>query len=574
VPTLVRGFYFKLALNNIQRNRKTFLPYIITTAIISGVYLLIGGLLFSDGLRNLPSGSTATGIFAFGIVVFTIFAFFFMVYINNYIIGRRKKEFGLYGILGLERRHVRRVLTWENLITLAVGVAFGMVLALVFGRLIFMLLLKIIHAASGSVFKINSIAYLITLGLFFCVFLITSILNSRKVRLASPVQLLSSEKRGEKESAFRLPLAIIGLIALIVAYYFAWTIDNSSVALGVFFLLAILVIIATNLLFTSGSILALKALRANKKLYYKPGNFIAIGGMFQRMRQNAKSLATICILSTMLIVTISGTLSLYIGQEKILNETYPYDVSIAIDPDVGEQAIRDFDKALIELAGKYNVTVSADRGKLVYGKPPYDEIERNNYVRQEYEIMDGLNLLYFNEYMRFDVNGSEADSLAFMEGVKSLCSSMFPEGSAVIARNIFKAREEYYGMYGGLLFLGVFFGLLFLAVTVLIIYFKQVSEGYEDKEQFAILQKVGMDDKQVKSTINRQVLWVFFIPLGMTLLHMVFASKIMAKMIQIFMLYDWVLVLSCIGGVCLLFTVLYLIVYKLTSRVYYSIVKW
>ncbi len=571
---MVRGFYFKLALNNIQRNRKTFLPYIITTAIISGVYLLIGGLLFSDGLRNLPSGSTATGIFAFGIVVFTIFAFFFMVYINNYIIGRRKKEFGLYGILGLERRHVRRVLTWENLITLAVGVAFGMVLALVFGRLIFMLLLKIIHAASGSVFKINSIAYLITLGLFFCVFLITSILNSRKVRLASPVQLLSSEKRGEKESAFRLPLAIIGLIALIVAYYFAWTIDNSSVALGVFFLLAILVIIATNLLFTSGSILALKALRANKKLYYKPGNFIAIGGMFQRMRQNAKSLATICILSTMLIVTISGTLSLYIGQEKILNETYPYDVSIAIDPDVGEQAIRDFDKALIELAGKYNVTVSADRGKLVYGKPPYDEIERNNYVRQEYEIMDGLNLLYFNEYMRFDVNGSEADSLAFMEGVKSLCSSMFPEGSAVIARNIFKAREEYYGMYGGLLFLGVFFGLLFLAVTVLIIYFKQVSEGYEDKEQFAILQKVGMDDKQVKSTINRQVLWVFFIPLGMTLLHMVFASKIMAKMIQIFMLYDWVLVLSCIGGVCLLFTVLYLIVYKLTSRVYYSIVKW
>ena len=202
------------------------------------------------------------------------------------------------------------------------------------------------------------------------------------------------------------------------------------------------------------------------------------------MSQNAKSLATICILSTMLIVTISGTLSLYIGQEKILKETYPYDVSIAIDPDVGEQAIRDFDKALIELAGKYNVTVSADRGKLVYGKPPYDEIERNNYVRQEYKIMDGLNLLYFNEYMRFDVNGSEADSLAFMEGVKSLCSSMFPEGSAVIARNIFKAREEYYGMYGGLLFLGVFFGLLFLAVTVLIIYFKQVSEGYEDKNSF------------------------------------------------------------------------------------------
>jgi ABC-type antimicrobial peptide transport system permease subunit len=574
VPTLVKGFYFKLALNNIQRNKKTFLPYIITTAIISGVYLLIGGLLFSDGLNNLPSGTTATAIFAFGLVVFTIFAFFFMVYINNYIIGRRKKEFGLYGILGLERRHVRRVLTWENLLTLAVGVAFGMIFALVFGRLLFLLLLKLIHAVSGSVFKINSLAYLITLGLFFCVFIMTSILNSRKVRLASPIQLLSSEKRGEKDSAFRVPFAVVGFIALVISYYYAWTIDNSSAALGLFFILAILVIFATQFLFTSGSIVALRALRANKKLYYKSGNFIAIGGMFQRMRQNAKSLATICILSTMLIVTVSGTLSLYLGQEKSLKEQYTYDVSVAIAPDVGEQAIRDFDKAVVLLGDKYNVKVSADRSKLIFGTPPYVDYERNNYVRQEYVIMDSLNLLYFNEYMRFDVAGSETDCLSFIEGVRGLCSSMFHEGSAIVTRNSFEARLDYYAMYGGLLFLGVFFGLLFLAVTVLIIYFKQVSEGYEDKAQFAILQKVGMDDKQVKATINRQVLWVFFIPLGMTLLHMVFASKMMARMLQVFMLYDWVLVLSCIGGVCLVFAFLYLAVYKLTAKVYYGIVKW
>ncbi len=571
---MVKGFYFKLALNNIQRNKKTFLPYIITTAIISGVYLLIGGLLFSDGLNNLPSGTTATAIFAFGLVVFTIFAFFFMVYINNYIIGRRKKEFGLYGILGLERRHVRRVLTWENLLTLAVGVAFGMIFALVFGRLLFLLLLKLIHAVSGSVFKINSLAYLITLGLFFCVFIMTSILNSRKVRLASPIQLLSSEKRGEKDSAFRVPFAVVGFIALVISYYYAWTIDNSSAALGLFFILAILVIFATQFLFTSGSIVALRALRANKKLYYKSGNFIAIGGMFQRMRQNAKSLATICILSTMLIVTVSGTLSLYLGQEKSLKEQYTYDVSVAIAPDVGEQAIRDFDKAVVLLGDKYNVKVSADRSKLIFGTPPYVDYERNNYVRQEYVIMDSLNLLYFNEYMRFDVAGSETDCLSFIEGVRGLCSSMFHEGSAIVTRNSFEARLDYYAMYGGLLFLGVFFGLLFLAVTVLIIYFKQVSEGYEDKAQFAILQKVGMDDKQVKATINRQVLWVFFIPLGMTLLHMVFASKMMARMLQVFMLYDWVLVLSCIGGVCLVFAFLYLAVYKLTAKVYYGIVKW
>jgi putative ABC transport system permease protein len=285
-----------------------------------------------------------------------------MVYINNYIIGRRKREFGLYGILGLERRHVTRVLLWENLMTLAIGVAGGIVIALIFGRLIFLILMKLIHAVSGSVFKIDSLAYILTMILFFCVFIFTSLLNRRKVRLSSPIQLMSSEKKGEKDSILQIPLTIIGLIALGVAYYFAWTIDNSSAALGLFFLLAILVIIATNILFTSGSIAALKALRAKKKLYYKPGNFIAIGGMFQRMRQNAKSLATICILSTMLIVTISGTLSLYLGQEAMMEGMYPYDVEVSINPDRGDQAVREFESAALSLGNKYGVTHSARTG--------------------------------------------------------------------------------------------------------------------------------------------------------------------------------------------------------------------
>jgi putative ABC transport system permease protein len=573
VPTLVRAFYLKLAYHNVQRNKKTFLPYIITTAIISGVYLLIGGLLFSDGLKNLPSGATATAIFAFGLVVFTIFAFFFMVYINNYIIGRRKREFGLYGILGLERRHVNRVLLWENLMTLAAGVVCGAVSALIFGRLLFMILMKLIHAVAGSVFRIDSKAYLFTMILFLCVFIMTSLLNRRKVRLSSPIQLLSSEKKGEKESKLQLPLTIIGILMLGTAYYFAWTITNSSTALGVFFLLAILVILATNILFTSGSIVALKALRANKKLYYKSRNFIAIGGMFQRMKQNAKSLATICILSTMLIVTVSGTLSLYLGQEKMLKDMYPYDVSVAVDEDLGLEAIAGFDRAIVALGEDYNVKVSADKSKLTNTKKD-DMFSRNNYVSPESVIMDMPNLIYFDGVMRFDAEGSQEDCLAFVKAVDKLSDAMFAADSAYVIRSLFEGRENGYGMYGGLLFLGVFFGLLFLAVTVLIIYFKQVSEGYEDKAQFAILQKVGMDDKQVKATINRQVLWVFFIPLGMTLVHMAFASRIMTRMLQIFNLNDWGLVLGCIGGVCVLFALLYLVVYKLTARVYYGIVKW
>lgn len=568
---MLKAFYLRLAWSNIRRNRKTFFPYILTTAIISGVFLLIAGLMFSDGLANLPTGQTATGLFSFGLVVFGIFAFFFMIYINNFLIGRRKREFGLYGILGLEKRHVARVLVWENLLTLGAGVICGIIIALVFGRLLFLVLIKMIHAVPGSVFSIAPTAYTIMLLLFLGIFVMTSLLNLRQVRVSSPIELMSSEKKGEKDSKLMIPLTILGVICLAAAYYYAWSIVQPGVALGVFFLLAILVIIATNILFTSGSISALRALRANKKLYYKPRNFIAIGGMFQRMRQNAKSLATICILSTMLIVTVAGTLSLYLGQEEMLSGMHPYDVLVRTEKDTDEQAVRDFDSAITALAQENGVTLSADKDKLIYEKQ--GEFERNNYVSPDAKWVDTPNLIYFNGGMRFDVDGSEEDCLAFVSSLQALTNQTFPEGSHFVS-DVFTARQDGYGLYGGLLFLGAFFGVLFLAVTVLIIYFKQISEGYEDKAQFEILQKVGMDDKQVKATINRQVLWVFFIPLGMTILHMVFASKIMARMLQTFMLFDWGLVLSCIGGVCAVFVLLYLIVYTLTAKVYYRIVKW
>ena len=201
--------------------------------------------MFSKGLANLPTGATATGLFSFGQVVFSIFAFFFMVYINNFIVGRRKREFGLYGILGLEKRHVGRVLVWENLITLGMGVLLGIIIALVFGRLLFLALLKMIRAVAGSVFNIEPTAYIIMFALFAGIFVITSLLNLRQVRLSSPIELMNSEKRGEKDSKLMIPLTIFGLICLAAAYYYAWSIINPGTALGVFFLLAILVIIAT-----------------------------------------------------------------------------------------------------------------------------------------------------------------------------------------------------------------------------------------------------------------------------------------------------------------------------------------
>jgi len=566
-------FYFKLALSNVRRNKITYLPYLIATAVMSGVFLLISGLLFSKGLTNTPSGDTARMIFAFGLVVYALFTFFFMLYINNFLIKRRKKEFGLYGILGLDKRHVGRVLLWENTFVIGGGLVLGTAIALVFGRLLFLLLMKLIHAIPGSSFSIPLIAYGLMIALFFLVFLVTSVANIIRVHTASPIALLSSEKSGEKDKKGLLPLAILGLILLVGAYYFAWTTEVPGLALGLFFPLAIAVIFATYLLFLCGSIVVLKLLRMKKSLYYQADHFVTISGMFHRMRQNARGLATICILSTMLVVTISGTLSLYLGSGQMTRAMYPFDAQVNVLESATEEQIVAYDATLNRIASEHNVTLSADKNKLVTELPEGEEYRRNNFVWKDSEFVELPTLIFYDESYRFDISGKNEDCLAFVQAVRDQYSQSFSETPGLIISDFYSAMEDGYGFYGGLLFLGSFFAVLFLAVAVLILYFKQVTEGYEDKERFEILQKVGMDDQQVKKTINAQVLWVFFLPLAATALHMLFASKLMAWMLRLFMLYDWGLVLTCIGGSLVAFTLLYFIIYRVTARTYYRIVR-
>ncbi|MCE5188114.1 MAG: ABC transporter permease [Eubacteriales bacterium] len=540
---------------------------------MSGVFLLIAGLLFSKGMTNTPNGGTAQALFAFGLVVFALFTVLFMLYINNFLIKRRKKEFGLYGILGLDKRHVGRVLVWENLFVIGGGVVCGIVIALVFGRLLFLLLMKLIHVVPGSSFVISFNAYALMLGLFLLVFLITTISNVIRVHTANPIALLSSEKRGEKDKKALVPLAVLGALLLGGAYYYAWTTEIPGIALGIFFPLAIVVILATFLLFLCGSIVVLKLLRMKKSLYYQPDHFVTISGMFHRMRQNARGLATICILSTMLVVTVSGTLSLYLGREEMTRGMYPFDAQVYVPESATEQQIINYDAVLNRLAAQNNVTLRADRSKLITKLPEGEEFRRNNFVWDESVFVDVPTLIFYDGSFRFDVSGTEEDCLVFIQAIRDHYSESFSETPNLIASDIFTTRVQGYGFYGGLLFLGAFFAVLFLAVAVLILYFKQVTEGYEDKERFNILQQVGMDDEQVKRTINSQVLWVFFLPLAATALHMLFASKIIAQMLRSFMLYDWGLVSLCIGGTLLAFTLLYFGIYRTTARTYYRIVR-
>ena len=327
-----KGFYLRLAAANVKRSREVYLPYFAAAAIVSGVYFLILGMIFSPGLKNLPGGATAQAVFTMGIVLFTVFAYSFMLYVNAFLVKRRKKEFGLYSVLGMNRRQVAHVLFWENALVVGAGTLAGILLGCVFGRLLFLLLMRMLHAAAGSTFALPPVAFGVTAGLFLFILISASIYNGIRIRVSDTMELLRSDHAGEKRARAVLPIAIVGLLLLAGAYYVAITTTKTANALGLFFPDALVVIIATFLLFSAGSIALLQFLRRRKKLYYKPENFIAISSMFHRMRQNARGLATICIFSTMLIVTVAGTSSLYLGQEEILRANSPYDVRMNLYP--------------------------------------------------------------------------------------------------------------------------------------------------------------------------------------------------------------------------------------------------
>lgn len=567
-----KNFFLKLAWTNVRRNRSVYLPYMVAVAIISGVFFLVNAIIFSKGIANMPSGNTAQMVLRFALVVFGLFAFCFMLYINSFLIKRRKREFGLYSVLGLEKSHVCRVLLVENLLTLGGGVGIGFLFASIFGRLIFMLLLYFIHSSPGSVFELPAKAFIVTGLLFGAVFAVTSLYNTAQIRLANPVALLQSEKKGEKESKFLWPAAAFGIGGMVLSYYASIAIPDPNYALLMFFPLAALVIVATQALFRSGSIVFLRFLKNRKKLYYKPNNFISISGMLQRMKQNASGLATICILGTMLVVTVCLSTSLYLNQEATLKAEYPFDANAYMHEITDENVFTAFDDEIGKLAQAHNVTLSYDTGRLVNAKDATKTTLSRIIVKEDSRLLTLNNSLVLDGILMFDMQGQEEDCIAFIGDMRSYYETLPLEGYYM--SDIYSARQDYYGIFGGLIFAGAFFAVLFLAVTVLIIYFKQITEGHEDRERFVILQKVGMDDKQVKSTINRQILWVFFIPLVGALVNAAFSTNLIVKILQVFRLYDSDLTVWCMVITCALFALTYLIAYRATAKTYYKIIKW
>ena len=669
-----KGIFSRLAKQNIRNNKSTYIPYMITCIFcIAMIYMM-------EFLRDCPTLDQAVRqadevrmIVFTGEIVVEIFCIIFLIYSNSFLMKRRQKEIGLYNILGLERNHIGIVMFLETIITSIGSLAGGIAAGIIGSKLALLLLLKLLHIPSVLGFYISVKGIFTCLFMFGIIFLMILFLNLAKIHLSRPVELLRGNNTGEKEPVAKWLMALIGFICLGAGYYLAVTTESPIKAITIFLLAVILVMAGTYLLFTAGSIVILKFLRRRKSFYYRTGNFISISGMLYRMKQNAIGLASICILSTRVLLMISMTVSIYFGMNDIMLNRYPYDVDMSvtsISEDECQTAIEAFEKAIADnkvpveksVEEIYLDIVCSKNGDQILIKPA-NTIRNSDSVlvlslldQAEYERLTGISanlndgeifawypsavqkdsvtvdeteftvkkwldknpltcgedavsdnavlvvtdedFKKFDEmrtemykgvssapagedltlHLGLDITGSETDKIDFgtpvMEVVKDLKKNGGLSENSWITSGIRQQEyESYYADNGSLLFIGIFLGSLFLMGTAMIIYYKQISEGYEDQKRFEIMQKVGLSRREVRSSVRRQILMVFFLPLLMAMLHITMAFPMIRRMLLLFGMTNTKLFIGCTAGTVLIFAVVYGLIYLMTARSYYHIVE-
>lgn len=669
-----KGIFSRLAKQNIRNNKSTYIPYMITCIFcIAMIYMM-------EFLRDCPTLDQAVRqadevrmIVFTGEIVVEIFCIIFLIYSNSFLMKRRQKEIGLYNILGLERNHIGIVMFLETIITSIGSFAGGIAAGIIGSKLALLLLLKLLHIPSVLGFYISVKGIFTCLFMFGIIFLMILFLNLAKIHLSRPVELLRGNNTGEKEPVAKWLMALIGFICLGAGYYLAVTTESPIKAITIFLLAVILVMAGTYLLFTAGSIVILKFLRRRKSFYYRTGNFISISGMLYRMKQNAIGLASICILSTGVLLMISMTVSIYFGMNDIMLNRYPYDVDMSVTSISEEEcqtAIEAFEKAIADnkvpveksVEEIYLDIVCSKNGDQILIKPA-NTIRNSDSVlvlslldQAEYERLTGISanlndgeifawypsavqkdsvtvdeteftvkkwldknpltcgedavsdnavlvvtdedFKKFDEmrtemykgvssapagedltlHLGLDITGSETDKIDFgtpvMEVVKDLKKNGGLSENSWITSGIRQQEyESYYADNGSLLFIGIFLGSLFLMGTAMIIYYKQISEGYEDQKRFEIMQKVGLSRREVRSSVRRQILMVFFLPLLMAMLHITMAFPMIRRMLLLFGMTNTKLFIGCTAGTVLIFAVVYGLIYLMTARSYYHIVE-
>ena len=669
-----KGIFSRLAKQNIRNNKSTYIPYIITCIFcIAMIYMM-------EFLRDCPTLDQAVRqadevrmIVFTGEIVVEIFCIIFLIYSNSFLMKRRQKEIGLYNILGLERNHIGIVMFLETIITSIGSLAGGIAAGIIGSKLALLLLLKLLHIPSVLGFYISVKGIFTCLFMFGIIFLMILFLNLAKIHLSRPVELLRGNNTGEKEPVAKWLMALIGFICLGAGYYLAVTTESPIKAITIFLLAVILVMAGTYLLFTAGSIVILKFLRRRKSFYYRTGNFISISGMLYRMKQNAIGLASICILSTGVLLMIAMTVSIYFGMNDIMLNRYPYDVDMSVTSISEEEcqtAIEAFEKAIADnkvpveksVEEIYLDIVCSKNGDQILIKPA-NTIRNSDSVlvlslldQAEYERLTGISanlndgeifawypsavqkdsvtvdeteftvkkwldknpltcgedavsdnavlvvtdedFKKFDEmrtemykgvssapagedltlHLGLDITGSETDKIDFgtpvMEVVKDLKKNGGLSENSWITSGIRQQEyESYYADNGSHLFIGIFLGSLFLMGTAMIIYYKQISEGYEDQKRFEIMQKVGLSRREVRSSVRRQILMVFFLPLLMAMLHITMAFPMIRRMLLLFGMTNTKLFIGCTAGTVLIFAVVYGLIYLMTARSYYHIVE-
>lgn len=643
-------FYPRLAVINIKKNSKTYFPFIVTCICTIMMFYMMHAISINKGLDGASGSESLKVILHLGTIVIGIFSAIFLFYTNSFLMKRRKKEIGLYNVLGLEKKHIAKVMFFESIFTLFVSLTAGLIGGIILNKLMFLLLLKILSFKVTFGFSISVPSIIITLIVFIGIFSVTLLSNLVQIRMLKPIELLKGTEQGEKEPKTKWIMTIIGVITLGAGYGIALKVQSPLSALNLFFVAVILVMVGTYALFTAGSIAVLKFLRKHKKFYYKTNHFIAISGMLYRMKQNAVGLANICILSTAVLVMLSTTVSLYVGMEDVLRTRFPRNLIVSASQISKNQAqkideILEFETknskigiknklnywnnsfAATKKDGKFLLTdgpVTSSNVSMIVLMPisDYNRLEGKNVIladdeaiifskvknhdknnitienrtlkikqvldkpvagmeSQMQDIVDSYILFVNNidaiekkgkkEYsIGFDVQGTDKDILALS---KKLDGKFGENKMKVNIDSAAGSREDFFMVYGGLFFLGIFLGTLFLMATVLIIYYKQISEGYDDKERFEIMQKVGMSKKEIKKTIRSQVLMVFFLPLLFTVIHIAFAFPMITKLLAVLNLKNVSLFMLCTLLTILVFAVIYAVVFSLTARVYYKIVE-
>lgn len=637
--------YEKLAVTNLKNNRKTYIPYIFTGVLTVMMFYIIDALSRGKGITQ----DTLKICLQYATGVIVVFAVIFLFYTNSFLIKRRKKEIGVYNILGMGKRHIARMMAVETILTAGISILGGLVFGIIFGKLMYLLLLKILHNSVDMQFSVNGTAIVQTVILFAGIFLLTYLYNILQIQLVNPVELLHGGNQGEKEPKSRWLLVIIGVAALGNGYRIALTTEAPLEVLLKFFIAVICVIIGTYALFIAGSIVVLKMLRKNKAYYYNPKHFTSVSGMIYRMKQNGAGLANICVLSTMVLVMVSTTVSLYAGMEDILDSRFPRDVSIVCnEADTNnEETLQRLIKEQCEKAG---VKIT-DRVRYRYGsmnavlkgnnlekveqyypdnhfyyvemitQEEYNRIEKRNVSLEEQEILtyttnskcgkkeiniagrnyqvkkelsemtsqpkstaEMYNTLYivfanaeqieriepFSYADKFNLKGDDGKQKEALEQIQNEFYEKIPDG---MMESRMLSRSSFYELYGGLFFIGIYLGSMFIMATVLIIYYKQISEGYDDRERYQIMQKVGMSKKEVKRSIRSQVLSVFFLPLIVAVIHVAVAFKVMTKILGVLNLTNVSLFAVCTIITIAVFAVFYIIVYSITAKEYYRIVN-